>query len=169
MISKIAQINLLISKGQNWQFISKSVILDSWFKQLFGDFEQKNLCFHSFSGNFSVCLFLTIFFTSLLLALGQFCAKSGECTDSIFLDTVAADDSMDCLNKCKSYDSCNYGTFMPDFNSCSFFQTCSRFETDLCPNCLTSHSKCSSSQCLMDGICLVSTLHTLMLQRLGGF
>ena len=106
---------------------------------------------------FSVCLFNTIF-----PAPGLFCAELGECTDSIFLANVPADDSMDCLNKCQSHDKCNYGTFRPTdlfTNMCTFFQTCSRIETDSCPNCLTSSTKCS--ECLFSGLCSVSTYYLL--------
>ena len=97
--------------------------------------------------------------TFLISATGILCAQPGECTDSIFLALVAADDSMDCLNKCQSDDRCNFGTFRPTdliTNMCTFFQTCSKIETDLCPDCLTSSTKCSNPKCLFSGLCSVS-------------
>ena len=69
----------------------------------------------------------------------------GECVDSIYLGSVPAIDSGDCVKKCQSYNGCMYGTFRPDdsnLNMCLLFQTCTRLETGLCPNCLTSHYFC---------------------------
>ena len=80
----------------------------------------------------------------LVGALKNFCEAPGECNDSVYLGSLPANDSMDCLKKCQSYKGCSYGTFRPasTVNLCLLFQTCTRLETDLCPNCLTSHSLC---------------------------
>ena len=74
----------------------------------------------------------------------KICEEPGECVDSVFLGSLPANDSMDCLKKCQSYKGCGYGTFRPDsnVNLCLLFQTCTRLETDLCPNCQTSHFLC---------------------------
>ena len=74
----------------------------------------------------------------------KICEEPGECVDSVFLGSLPANDSMDCLKKCQSYKGCGYGTFRPDsnMNLCLLFQTCTRLETELCPNCLTSHFMC---------------------------
>ena len=74
----------------------------------------------------------------------KICGEPGECVDSIFLGSVPAHDSVDCLKKCQSYTGCIYGTFRPEnnVNLCLLFQTCTRLETTLCPNCLTSHFLC---------------------------
>ena len=96
----------------------------------------------------------TILFSTLIfVASSQICEEPGECIDSIFLGYVSANDSVDCVRKCKIYDECNFGTFTPD-NSCLLFQTCTRLETDLCPNCITSSIECA--QCDIPGLCLVN-------------
>ena len=102
-----------------------------------------------------VSLFLTTSTTSATKT--TICKEQGECTNSIFLGSVPVSwDSSDCLKKCQSYDGCTHGTFRPDSNNlCLLFQTCTRLETTLCPNCLTTSTECA--QCDIPGSCLVSS------------
>ena len=50
------------------------------------------------------------------------------------------------------YEGCNFGKFIPDKTEFSLFQTCTKLDTTLCPNCRTS----SSIQCDFPGLCFVS-------------
>ena len=97
----------------------------------------------------------TILITILIFIVvsSQICEEPGECVDSIFLGHLPAKDSVDCMKKCQMYNNCNFGTFTSDYN-CLLFQTCTRLETMLCPNCLTSSTGCA--QCDISGLCLVS-------------
>ena len=99
----------------------------------------------------------TILFSTLIFAVScQICEEPGECVKSIFLGSVPANDSVDCVKKCRNYNGCTFGSFNPDYNPnlCSLFQTCTRLETELCQNCLTSSIECA--QCDIPGLCLVS-------------
>ena len=137
------------------------------------DFAQHKAIFWSttIGGIFEVCLFNIISLTCLISATGIICAELGQCSDSIFLATVQASDSMDCLNQCKSDDRCNYGTFKPTgLLTCTFFTNCTIIKTDniLCPDCLTSSEMCST--CFVTGLCSVSYyLLFKMIQRLVEF
>ena len=99
----------------------------------------------------------TIFISTLIFtATSQICKEPGECVDSNFLGSVPANDSVDCMEKCKNFDSCVFGSFTPDYNPnlCLLFKTCTILETDSCPNCQTSEISCS--ECDVPGLCLVS-------------
>ena len=106
---------------------------------------------------------------NLISASGIICAQHGQCSHSIFLATVAADDSDNCLNKCSHNHRCNYGTFNNHTKMCTFFPTCTRIERDiLCKDCLTSSKKCYD--CFFPGRCSVSYyLLFKMIQRLVEF
>ena len=100
----------------------------------------------------------TILFSTLIFVVtGQICDEPGECIDSIFLGSVPANDSLDCLKKCRNDDSCTFGSYTPDYNPnlCLLFQTCTKLGTHLCPNCYTSSTECA--QCDVPGLCLVSS------------
>ena len=100
-----------------------------------------------------------LFFTLIIAALCQTCKEPGVCVDSIFLGPVSANDSADCLKKCRNTNGCNFGSFTPDYspNLCLLFETCDRLETESCPNCQTSEISCSH-QCDVPGLCLVSSI-----------
>ena len=109
-----------------------------------------------------------ILFSILILGVSsQICEESGECVDSIFLGSVPANNSVDCLNKCRNNNDCSFGLFRPDsnLNLCLLFQTCTRLETELCPNCLTSSTECA--QCDVPGLCLVSIYFLLSPLKMG--
>ena len=82
------------------------------------------------------------------------CDAPGECTESIYLTNEPAIDPVDCWKKCWNYQGCNFGTFIPDINLCSLFQTCTKLDTTLCPHCRTSSVECI--QCDFVGKCFVS-------------
>ena len=88
----------------------------------------------------------------------QICDEPGICGHSLLLTTVPANDSFDCMDICRSYDGCNYGSFCPDnyYPLCLLFQTCSKLDTTFHRNCKTSSIECA--QCNIPGICVVSTL-----------
>ena len=95
--------------------------------------------------------------TFIITVSSQLCEEPGECVDSIFLGSVPANDSADCLMKCRNSDGCHFGSFTPDYipNLCLLFNTCTSLDTVSCPNCETSEISCS--QCDVPGLCLVST------------
>ena len=95
--------------------------------------------------------------TFIITVSSQLCEEPGECVDSIFLGSVPANDSADCLMKCRNSDGCHFGSFTPDYipNLCLLFKTCTSLDTESCPNCETSEISCS--QCDIPGLCLVST------------
>ena len=88
------------------------------------------------------------------------CKEPGECANSIFLGSVPANYSVNCMNKCWSHNSCNFGSFSPYQHDCLLFETCTRLETDLCPNCVTSATECS--HCEFPGLCLVSISNLIL-------
>ena len=102
--------------------------------------------------NATTILLSTLFFT----VSSQICNQVGVCSSSTFLAPVPASDSVDCVKKCRNYDGCSFGSFTPDYNPnlCLLFQTCTRLETESCPNCITSGIECA--QCDVPGLCLVS-------------
>ena len=92
--------------------------------------------------------------TFIITVSSQLCEEPGECVDSIFLGSVPANDSADCLMKCRNSDGCHFGSFTPNYNLCFLFNTCTSLDTVSCPNCETSEISCS--QCDVPGLCLVS-------------
>ena len=101
----------------------------------------------------------TILLSTLIFsAISEICEEPGECVDSIFLGSIPANDSADCLKKCRNANGCTYGSFTPDYipKLCLMFQTCTKVENVLCPNCLTNEIYCP--QCDVPGLCLVSIL-----------
>ena len=81
---------------------------------------------------------------SLILAL--FCEENGECTNSILLAFLEAKSMQECMEKCQTYETCQYGTFRSDKNLCVLFQTCINIqENEFCPSCKTSSPKCDQS------------------------
>ena len=40
--------------------------------------------------------------TLIFTAISQICEEPGECVDSIFLGSIPANDSADCLKKCRN-------------------------------------------------------------------
>ena len=91
----------------------------------------------------------------MIIVSSQICEEPGECIDSIFLGSVPANDSANCLMKCRNSDGCHFGSFTPDYNLCFLFKTCTSLDIASCPNCMTSEISCS--QCDIPGLCLVST------------
>ena len=101
-----------------------------------------------------IILFSTLIFTTS----NQICKEPGECTNSIFLGSVPANDPIDCVKNFRNNKGCSFGSFTPDYNPklCLLFQTCTRLETELCLNCTTSSIDCA--QCDVPGLCLVSNI-----------
>ena len=98
-----------------------------------------------------------ILLSTLMFAVSsQICNQVGVCTNSTFLVPLPANNSSDCMEKCRNYNNCNFGSFTPDYNPnlCLLFKTCSGLEIESCPNCQTSEISCS--QCDVSGLCLVS-------------
>ena len=95
--------------------------------------------------------------TLLFAVSGQICNQVGMCSNSTFLVPLPANSSSECMEKCKNYDSCHFGSFTPDYipNLCLLFNTCTSLDIASCPNCKTSEISCS--QCDIPGLCLVST------------
>ena len=102
----------------------------------------------------------TILFSTLFFSVSSdICNAPGKCVESILLKNELAENSFDCWKKCRSYQGCNYGTFTPDTDDCSFFQTCTKLDT--CQNCRTSSIECI--QCDFSGLCFVSMTSSLFL------
>ena len=96
-----------------------------------------------------------IIFSTLIYSISSdICDAPGRCKESIFLETVSAVNLFDCWKTCRSFQGCNFGTFVHDMNLCTLFQTCKKLDTISCPNCRTSSNTCI--QCDFPGLCLVS-------------
>ena len=95
-------------------------------------------------------LFSTLFFS----VSSDICDAPGQCTQSTFLENVPAINPFDCWKKCRSYQGCYFGTFVPDMSLCSLFQTCTALDIISCKNCRTSSIQCI--QCDFPGYCFVS-------------
>ena len=92
--------------------------------------------------------------TVIFAVSSQICNQEGVCSKSIFLVPLPANSSSDCIEKCSNYDSCNFGSFSPDYNLCLLFETCTSLDTVSCPNCQTSEIFCY--ECDVPGLCRVS-------------
>ena len=94
--------------------------------------------------------------TLLFAVSGQICNQVGVCSNSTFLVPLPANSSSECMEKCKNYGGCNFGSFTSDYNPnlCLLSKTCTSLDTESCPNCETSEISCS--QCDVPGLCLVS-------------
>ena len=94
--------------------------------------------------------------TLLFAVSGQICNQVGVCSNSTFLVPLPANSSSECMEKCKNYGNCHFGSFTSDYNPnlCLLFKTCTSLDTESCPNCETSEISCS--QCDVPGLCLVS-------------
>ena len=96
-----------------------------------------------------------ILFSILISSVSSdICDALGQCTESMYMTNEPAIDPFDCWKKCRTFDGCNFGTFIPDKTECSLFQTCTKLDTTSCPNCRTSSSQCI--QCDFPGLCFVS-------------
>ena len=106
--------------------------------------------------------------TLLFAVSGQICNQVGMCSNSTFLVPLAANSSSECMEKCRNYGGCNFGSFTSDYNLnlCLLFKTCTSLDTASCPNCETSEISCS--QCDISGLCHVSILMKSM-TTYGGF
>ena len=98
-----------------------------------------------------------ILFSTLIFSISSdLCDAPGECKEGIYLANEPAIDSFGCWKKCRSHQGCNFGTFIPNMNLCSLYETCTKMDNNSCPNCLTSSNKCAQPQCDIPGLCVVS-------------
>ena len=88
----------------------------------------------------------SIIFSTLICSISSnICDAPGQCTESIFFENVPAINPLDCWKKCRSFQGCNFGTFVPNMNLCSLFETCIKLDTISCQNCRTSSNTCTYS------------------------
>ena len=99
-----------------------------------------------------------IFYLFLIIhaANAIICNEPGECSHSLYIGSVPAIHSQECVRICQSYESCNFATFNPNFNGCLMFENCETVETAICSNCVTNSRECLN--CDVSGRCLVNII-----------
>ena len=100
-----------------------------------------------------------LIFVLIHAANGIICNTPGECSHSLYIGSVPASNSQECVRICQSYEYCNFATFNPNLNGCLMFENCETLETAFCSNCVTNSRECLN--CDVSGRCLVNSIELI--------